>query len=184
MIKLIDILKEIEDEQIDLSALTQLLPGKIKDNLKQASASQNEAVLTTIALAAAMPGIIKTTAKIAEIIAKKSGIDLRKRKNPAWYKVVQATADRVDDYLDTPFRKILQPFITDDQKRAEAANLLKAITLIGMSLAGSINPKDIANVKAALTALVGSSTSEALQVAYEHGGPHLTATVKSLLTKL
>lgn len=187
MIKLIDILKEAEGEQVNQSVLAKALaelPGGIEDDLEQASTNQNEAVLTTIALAAAMPGIVKTTAKIAGIIAKKSGIDLRKRKNPAWYKVVEATADKVDSYLDTPFKKILQPFVKDDQKRAKAANILKAITLIGMSFAGSINPGDITNVKSALNNLVGTSTAEALQAAYEHGGPQLTNTVKGIMAKI
>ncbi len=184
MIKLTDILREIrEGEEIDLSPLASL-PGEIEDELEQASTNQNEAVLTTIALAAAMPGIVKSTAKIAEIIAKKSGIDLRKKKNPAWYKVVGETADKVDNYLDTPFKKILQPFIKDDSKRAKAANILKAVTLIGMSAAGSIDPNTIANVKSTLSDLVGATASEALQTAYERGGPAVTSTVKDIITKI
>ena len=79
MIKLADILKEIEDEQIDLSALADL-PGEIGDELKQASANQNEAVLTTIALVAAMPGIVKTTAKLQGIKQRKQASTYERKK--------------------------------------------------------------------------------------------------------
>ena len=178
MIKLIDILKEIEDEQIDVSALKYLGP-EIEKELN----SQNEVVGTSIALLAlAMPGMVKATAKIAGIIAKKSG--LKVAKSPAWYEVVQAAAEKVDSYLDAPFNKMLEPFIDDDQKRAKAANIFKAVALIGTSFAGAVDPGSIATVKSTLSDLVGNSTSEVLQTAYEKGAPELTKAVKELVTKI
>ncbi len=190
MIKLIDIL--LEEESVDATTVLSPLASladEIEDVLQQASKegqadkqAQNEAILTTTALILAIPGIIKTTAKIIGIIAKKAGIDLKKKRTPAWHKIVEETAERVDSYLDKPFNTILKPFVSDDQKRKKIANILKALTLIGMSVAGSINPSDITKVKSVLSNLVGETTTEALQTAYERGGPQLVSTLKNLFT--
>lgn len=189
MIKLIDIL--LEEESVDpttvLSPLASL-PDEIGDVLQQASEegqqTQNEAVLTTAALILAIPGIIKTTAKIIGIVTKKAGLNLKKKGTPAWHKIVEETAERIDSYLDKPFNTILKPFVSDDQKRKKIANILKALTLIGMSVAGSINPGDIANVKTVLSKLIGEADAEVLQTAYERGGPQLASTLRSLFTSV
>jgi superfamily I DNA/RNA helicase len=55
--------------------------------------------------------------------------------------------DKMDGYLDTPFRLMLTPFIEDEVKRDKVAKLIKAIALIIMSLGTDITKSpDIMNV--------------------------------------
>ena len=114
MIKLIDILSEIEDDKANsISAeIGQKLDDIFKDELNKASKQQNEAILTTIALIAAIPGFLKAISKIAENISRKQGIDLKK-DNKSWYKVLYNFADKIDDYIDTPFKFILKLLVKD-----------------------------------------------------------------------
>jgi len=184
MIKLIDILREVEQESdIDLSALKNL-PTMIGDELEKASEEQNESVLGAAALVLAVPGILNSLSKVAQVIAKKSGIDLRKRKNPAWYKTLDTVTAKIDDYLDVPFKTILRPFIKDQVKRDKTAKYLKAATLASMAIMGALDLNKLQNAATAIKDLAGQSSSEILQAIGEHSLPKLTGAIKNFLTGL
>lgn len=185
MIKLIDILKEVEEEsQIDLSALRDL-PDLIGAEFEKASEEQNESILATTALVLAIPGILNTVSKVVQVIMKKSGTDLKKSKqNPAWYKVLDTVTAKIDGYLDTPFKVMLRPFIQDQVKRDKTAKFLKAITLASMAIMGALDVSKLQNAAAAIKELAGQSGSEVLQAVGEHSIPKLTAVVKNFIIGL
>jgi hypothetical protein len=143
MIKLADILKEVEAEPV----ITDL--NYLDDEIKKAieNAPKNE-VIGTITFALAVPGIINAIMKIIEIIAKKSGINLKKKNDPAWYKIIGKVTEEIDNYIDAPFRFMLKPFISDNAKREKIAKLLKAATLTLLVIYGVIyGAVDITKIK-------------------------------------
>lgn len=184
MITLVSILKEIqEDQNIDLSDLKKL-PDLIGDELEKASEEQNEAILTVAALALSAPGIIKTVTKVIEIIAKKSGIDLRKKKNLEWYKVISNVANKIDDYLDTPLKTMLRPFITDSIKRDKTVKFLKAITLTVMAIMGGIDASGLGDVASKIKELSGALSGELIQSISQQSLPKIAEILKSFMTNL
>ena len=140
MIKLTDLLEEINEDQIDISSLN-FLDDEIKKALE--NAPKNE-ILGTLSIALALPGIINDITKIIETIAKKSGIQLKKKdKDPKWYQVIGKVTDEIDNYIDTPIRYMLKPFITDQTKREKTAKIIKAAVLTLMSIYGAVDIKQI-----------------------------------------
>jgi hypothetical protein len=180
MIKLIHILKEIEADQIDISDLEDI-SKIIDDEIEKASKQSNEAILTTTALILALPGIINGITKIAEIIAKKSGIDLKKTNNQSWYAVINKITEKIDDYLDTPFNFILRPFIKDNTKRQKIAKIFKAIILAMMSIMGSVDINSIKNTTTLIGNLAPEIKNELIQSIVEKNIPKLTQIAKTVI---
>lgn len=146
----------ILEEKVDVSLLKQA-PDQIEAEIqaqieKAAKENPNEGVMTTTIILAALPGILKIMDKIGRALFTKAGINLSKR-TPSdvqkAYNVIMATADKIDTYLDGPFRLILKPFINDTNKRNKVAGALKAAILTILSIGSSIDPtavKDIASL--------------------------------------
>ena len=174
-------------EDVDLSALNQL-DDLIKKDIEDASKQSNEAILTIAALALAIPGIIKSIDKIVQAIFKKQGIDLTKKQpgrlQKVWNTIVQ-TADQIDRYLDTPFERILRPFVKNSQKREKIAKVLKALTLATMAILSGVdlqaNAKEVAVTIQSLAPEVGK---EILQAVAEKNGDKLALVVKSFIQNL
>ncbi len=138
MIKLTDLLEEINEDQFDISSLDSL-DNEIQKALE--NAPKNE-IIGTVSLVLALPGIISAITRIIETIAKKSGIQLKK-KDPKWYQVIGKVTDEIDNYIDTPIRYILKPFIADQTKREKIAKIIKAVVLTLMSIYGAVDIKQI-----------------------------------------
>ena len=184
MIKLADILKEVEQEsELDLSDLKKL-PDLIGAELEKASEEQNESIIGAAALVLAVPGMLNAISKVVQVIVKKSGIDLKKRNNPAWYKTLDTVTAKVDGYLDTPFKVMLRPFIQDQVKRDKTAKFLKAITLASMAIMGAVDISKLQSTASAIKDLAGQSGSEIIQAVGEHSIPKLTGVVKNFITGL
>ncbi len=179
MFKLLHIAEEIQNNQIDLSDLKSI--STIVDNeIEKASKQSNEAILSTAALILAIPGILNGISKIAEIIAKKAGIDLKKR-DPSWYKVLGKITEKIDDYLDTPFNFILKPLIQDNIKRQKVSKVLKALTLTMMAIMGNVDVNSIKNTTSLINTLAPEIKSELIQAIADHSLPKLTEIAKTFL---
>lgn len=181
MIKLIDLLKE--QESVDPSLKTDLdsIDDIIKAELEQVAQSQNEAILTTVSIALAVPGIVKSLVKVVESIAKKRGINLKKKNDPSWYKVIGTVAENIDNYLDAPIRLVLKPFISDEQRRKQVAGILKAVVLSIMSIMGSVDINNIVNVKDTIIKLGGETGKEIVQAITQNSLPKVIDVVKKAL---
>lgn len=179
MIKLADILLEIEAEPVitDLNSLD----DEIKKAIENAPKTE---VIGTISLVLAIPGMINAIMKVIEVIAKKSGIDLKKKNNPIWYKTIAKVTEEIDDYLDTPFKLVLTPFIKDSIKRDKTAKILKALTLAAMAILGTVDPNKIQPTINSVKELSGNFGSEILQAITEHSLPKLTEILKSFFTSI
>ena len=138
MIKLSDILLEIE-QPIDFSALSQI-DDIVKDELEDAQKEEpvNEIIgLTTGAFLLALPGMVNGIFRIIKSIKDKAPpkYNLSKpNENKSHIDFVIAFTDKMDGYLDAPFRVMLTPFIKDSIKRDKVAKIIKAIALLIMSL--------------------------------------------------
>ena len=171
MIKLTHILLEAEKDAIDISDL-QYVDDEIKKDLEEVP--KNEIIgLGTAALVLAIPGILNTFAKIVAAIAKKSGIDLTKKKHPTWYQILEKVTQQIDDYLDTPLRAVLKPFITDNTKREKVAKILKAVLLTVTAISGGV---DISQIK--------NTTTLIKQLAPEIGNELVTSIAQSNAEKI
>jgi hypothetical protein len=158
MIKLTDLLKEINEDQIDISSLN-FLDDEIQKALE--NAPKNE-IIGTISLALALPGIINAITKIIETIAKKSGIQLKK-KDPKWYQVIGKVTGEIDNYIDTPINYILKPFIADQTKREKITKIIKAVVLTLMSIYGAVDIKQIEPTISLIKNLAPDISSELIQ---------------------
>jgi hypothetical protein len=179
MIKLADILLEIEAEPVIIDL------GNLDDEIKNAikNAPKTE-VIGTISLILAAPGMINAIMKVISAISKKSGIDLKKKNNPAWYKVIEKVTEEIDNYLDTPFKVVLTPFIKDSIKRDKTAKLLKALTLATMAVLGTIDPSKIQPTINTIKELSGNFGNEIVQAITEHSLPKLTEILKSFINSI
>lgn len=158
MIKLTDLLEEINEDQIDISSLN-FLDDEIEKALE--NAPKNE-IVGTISLVLALPGIINAITRIIETIAKKSGIQLKK-KDPKWYQVIGKVTDEIDNYIDTPIRYILKPFIADQTKREKTAKIIKAVVLTLMSIYGAVDIKQIEPTISLIKNLAPDISNELIQ---------------------
>ncbi len=138
MIKLADILKEIE-EPVNFSALANI-DDVVKKELEKAQEDQpvNEVVgLTVAAFIIALPGMINGIFRIIKAIKDKAPPRFNLSKsddNQSHIDYIIDFTNKMDEYLDTPFRLMLTPFIKDETKRDKVAKLIKALTLLIMSL--------------------------------------------------
>ncbi len=179
MIKLIDILKEVEQDQIDISALNNL-----DDEIEKAleTAPKNE-IIGTISIVLALPGIINAITKIIEAIAKKAGIQLKK-SDPKWYQVIGKVTDKIDDYVDTPFRIMLKPFIQDQNKRDKVAKIFKAVVLTMMAIFGSVDVKQIESTTSLIKNLAPDISSELIQSIAEKNASKIGTILRDVIKPL
>ena len=143
MIKLADILLEIEQPP-DFSALANI-DNIVGDELEKAQKKEqpvNEIVgLTAAAFLLALPGMVNGIFRIIKAIkdkASSSSNSSEPNNNKSHIDFIISFTDKMDGYLDTPFRVMLTPFIEDEVKRDKVAKLIKAIALIIMSLGTDI----------------------------------------------
>ena len=128
--------------------------------------------------------IINAIMKVIGVITKKSGINLKKKNDPAWYKVIEKVTGEIDNYLDTPFRVILTPFIKDSIKRDKTAKILKALTLATMAILGVVDPSKIQPTINSIKELSGNFSNEIIQAITEHSLPKLTEILKGFLNSI
>jgi len=155
MIKLNDILLEIqEDQTAEITDKISKLMGDIL-NKELTNEQQNEAILTTTALILAIPGIINSMIKIPQAIAKKyyKGFDFSKKDPKVWYNVLEKYTEKIDSYIGKPFDFTLKPIIKDDIKRKKVVNVLKALSLITMAIAGSVDISKAGNLTSYIKSL-------------------------------
>jgi hypothetical protein len=154
-----------EEDSIDISGLD-LLDDEIKKALEDASkeeAPTNEIIgFTTVALVIAIPGIINAITKVIKALAQKSGIQLKK-EDPKWYEVLEKATSKIDDYLDTPFNFMLRPFVKDSIKRAKYSKILKAVTLVLMSISALADPSKIKDTTSLIKSLAPDIGIELIQ---------------------
>jgi len=148
MIKLVDILKEIEEKEkkIDFSPFN-FVDDDFEDELEKVSKQQNEIIFTVASIALAAPGIINSLIKAGKALARKRGFDLSKPDPNAWYNVLEKWTEQIDNYIGKPFDILLKPFISDAAKRKKAVDILKAISIATLATVGAA---DITKAKAAM----------------------------------
>ncbi len=135
-----NIYEEQEPDFSDLSKIDDL----IGDELEKAEEEQpvTEIIgLTTAAFVLAIPGIVNGVAKIIKAIKDKAPprFNLSKPEDDKSHlDYIIKFIDKIDGYLDGPFKLMLNPFIKDSTKRDKVAKFLKAITLMIMSLGTDI----------------------------------------------
>ena len=120
---------------IDFSGLSQI-DDLIGNELSKAEKEQpvTEIIgLTTTAFILAIPGIINGIFRIIKSIKDKSTASNLDNDQSLINFIIKFT-EKMDGYLDTPFRLVLTPFIKDQVKRDRVAKFLKAITLLIMSM--------------------------------------------------
>ena len=138
MIKLSDILLEIETK--DPFYLLSQIDDIVKDELEDAQKEEpvNEIVgLTTVAFLLALPGMVNGIFRIIKAIKDKAPPKYNLSKpgdNKSHIDFIISFTDKMDGYLNAPFRIMLTPFIKDSIKRDKIAKIIKAIALLIMSL--------------------------------------------------
>ena len=169
-----------EEDSIDISGLG-LLDDEIKKALEDASkeeAPTNEIIgFTTVALVIAIPGIINAITKVIKALAQKSGIQLKK-EDPKWYEVLEKATSKIDDYLDTPFNFMLKPFVKDSIKRVKYAKILKAVTLVLMSISALADPSKIKDTTSLIKSLAPDIGKELLQAISEKNSSNIGKLLK------
>lgn len=181
MIKLNNLILEIQADQIS-NTIGNELDDIFKDELNKASKQQNEVILTTLAITAAIPGFLKAVSKIAENIAKRQGIDLKK-DNKSWYKILYNFADKIDNYIDAPFNFILKPFIKDDVKRKKILSIIKGACIITMAILGSIDISKTPEIASIIKTTAGEFAEELIQKAGEKNIDKVIQLTKNLILK-
>jgi hypothetical protein len=124
-----------EEPSIDFLGLSQI-DDLINNELSKAEKEQpvTEIIgLTTAAFILAIPGIINGIFRIIKSIKDKSTASNSDNDQSLINFIIKFT-EKMDGYLDTPFRLVLTPFIKDQVKRDRVAKFLKAITLLIMSM--------------------------------------------------
>jgi hypothetical protein len=169
-----------EEDSIDISGLD-LLDDEIKKALEDASkeeAPTNEIIgFTTVALVIAIPGIINAITKVIKTLAQKSGIQLKK-EDPKWYEVLEKATSKIDDYLDTPFNFMLRPFVKDSIKRAKYSKILKAVTLVLMSISALADPSKIKDTTSLIKSLAPDIGIELIQAIGEKNSSNIGKLLK------
>lgn len=153
--KLARILLEEKVDLTPLGKLDDLIAAEIEAEVEKASKENpNEGVMTVAIILAAVPGVLKIMDKVGRALFTAAGINLSKR-TPSdvqkAYNVIIATADKIDSYMDGPFRIILKPFINDTNKRNKVAGALKAAVLTILSIGSSIDPTAVKEIGSLIT---------------------------------
>jgi hypothetical protein len=118
------ILKETEEDQIDISALNDL-DDEIKKELE--NAPKNE-IIGTLAFGLTALSIINIATKIIERIARKNGLQLEKQNNK-WYQVLGNMTEKIEGLIIKPISFVLKLVIDDQIKRDKAARIITSVTL-------------------------------------------------------
>jgi hypothetical protein len=128
-----------EEQEPDFSGLSQM-DDIIKAELEKDQPVDEIIGLTVAAFVLALPGIINGAARVIKSIKDKAPprFNLSKNDNQSHLDYIIKFTGKMDGYLDSPFKSILTPFIKDSTKRDKVAKLLKAITLIIMSMGTDI----------------------------------------------
>ena len=136
-----NVLYEEEPNFSDLSKIDDIIGDELEKAAEEEEDSINEILgLTTIGFVLAIPGIVNGVARIIQSIKAKAPERFNLSKDgptPLEY-IIQFT-DKMDGYLDTPFRIMLKPFVKDSSKRDKIAKFLKATTLMIMALGTDIS---------------------------------------------
>ena len=136
-----NVLYEEEPNFSDLSKIDDIIGDELEKAAEEEEDSINEIIgLTTIGFVLAIPGIVNGVARIIQSIKAKAPERFNLSKDgptPLEY-IIQFT-DKMDGYLDTPFRIMLKPFVKDSSKRDKIAKFLKATTLMIMALGTDIS---------------------------------------------
>lgn len=126
----------------DLSKIDDIIGDELEKAKKEEEGSINEIFgLTTVAFVIAIPGMINGIARIIQAIKDKAPerFNLKKKDDPTPLEYIIKFTDKIDGYLDTPFKIMLKPFIKDTSKIDKVAKFLKGITLIIMTLGTDIS---------------------------------------------
>ena len=126
----------------DLSKIDDIIGDELEKAKKEEEGSINEVFgLTTVAFVIAIPGMINGIARIIQSIKDKAPerFNLKKKDDPTPLEYIIKFTDKIDGYLDTPFKIMLKPFIKDTSKIDKVAKFLKGITLIIMTLGTDIS---------------------------------------------
>jgi hypothetical protein len=126
----------------DLSKIDDIIGDELEKAKKEEEGSINEVFgLTTVAFVIAIPGMINGIARIIQAIKDKAPerFNLKKKDDPTPLEYIIKFTDKIDGYLDTPFKIMLKPFIKDTSKIDKVAKFLKGITLIIMTLGTDIS---------------------------------------------
>ena len=126
----------------DLSKIDDIIGNELEKAKKEEEGSINEIFgLTTVAFVIAIPGMINGIARIIQAIKDKAPerFNLKKKDDPTPLEYIIKFTDKIDGYLDTPFKIMLKPFIKDTSKIDKVAKFLKGITLIIMTLGTDIS---------------------------------------------
>jgi len=103
--------------------------------------------ISTVAFILALPGIINGFFRIVKAIRDKAPSKFNLKKSgydKDHLDFIIDFTEKIDSYLDVPFKKVLTPFIKDSIKRDKVAKYLKAVVLILMSIGTDITKtKDI-----------------------------------------
>lgn len=154
-----------EEEVLDFSDLKALsgdlkkVFGAAEEEAKEEAEEQGleeilGAVATYTLLGLAAPGLIKAILNIINTLIKKApkGFNLYKKgADESKLEWLIAMSGKLDDYLDTPFRFMLKPFIKDAAKREKVAKILKVVTLVlasltlGVYLTSNVTLKTVVN---------------------------------------
>jgi hypothetical protein len=135
-----NIYEEQEPDFSDLSKIDDLIGNELEKAEKEQPVTEIVG-LTTAAFVLAIPGIVNGVAKIIKAIKDKAPprFNLSKPEDDKSHlNYIIKFTDKIDGYLDGPFKLMLNPFIKDSTKRDKVAKFLKAITLMIMSLGTDI----------------------------------------------
>jgi len=135
-----NVLYEEEPNFSDLSKIDDIIGDELEKAAEKEDSINEILGLTTVGFVLAIPGIVNGVARIVQSIKAKAPERFNLSKDgptPLEY-LIQFT-DKMDGYLDTPFRIMLKPFVKDSPKRDKIAKFLKATTLIIMALGTDIS---------------------------------------------
>jgi len=135
-----NVLYEEEPNFSDLSKIDDIIGDELEKAAEEEDSINEIIGITTVGFVLAIPGIVNGVARIIQSIKKKAPERFNLSKDgptPLEY-IIQFT-DKMDGYLDTPFRIMLKPFVKDSSKRDKIAKFLKATTLMIMALGTDIS---------------------------------------------
>jgi len=135
-----NVLYEEEPNFSDLSKIDDIIGDELEKAAKEEDSINEIIGITTVGFVLAIPGIVNGVARIIQSIKEKAPERFNLSKDgptPLEY-IIQFT-DKMDGYLDTPFRIMLKPFVKDSSKRDKIAKFLKATTLMIMALGTDIS---------------------------------------------
>lgn len=141
--KIMGLNEEIEPNFDDLKSIDDLVYKELENAARKDLEESGEKepldeifLLTVSGLVLAIPGIVNGIARILKAVTDKAPprFNLSKSNDPSHLDYVIKFSGKIDDYLDTPFKVMLKPFIKDEDKRNKVAKFLKGLTLAIMTM--------------------------------------------------